>query len=54
MGKIFGSESKRSIRLVSMSTVKKKMGPYWEDVRPSGKSPSSNFIFIHFVFSFFI
>jgi len=32
MGKVFGGESRRSITLVPMSTVREMMGPYWDDV----------------------
>ena len=32
MGKIFGSESRRSITLLPMSVIREKMGPYWGDV----------------------
>ncbi|CAI6377160.1 unnamed protein product [Macrosiphum euphorbiae] len=31
MGKIFGSESRRSVSLVPMSVIKEQLGPYWED-----------------------
>jgi len=32
IGKILGAESRRSITLVPMKVIKKKIGPYWDDI----------------------
>lgn len=32
IGKIYGSESRRSITLIPMSVVRQQVGAYWDDV----------------------